>query len=347
MTGVQGYEGAQKRAKQGEIEAGRQEAMQALQSGGDTRGALARLIGVGDYQGANAISAMEKARMDSSGVFGTPIYGTDDSGNTRIGTFDKGGKFRQIETPGFRPSPGIRTIDTGTGTAIVDSRTGLPVSGGPAPAGTQPPAPGQSAPQRGGNFIPKDTGTPAYNTQAGKDYAETFGSIQKEGRAAGGTISSLNLMEQATHDPNFYSGTASQTVTGFKRALASLGVSAPDGAKPNELFNALSNKLVLDASGGSFGTGFSNADRDYIAATVPALQNTPEGNRALIGVQRKIYQRKQEVAQFARDYVKSNGKLDAGFDDALAKWSEANPLFPKQAQPQNRTQSGVPWRIVQ
>lgn len=56
MAGVQGYEGAQKRAKQGDIEAGRQEAVQALQSGGDTRGALARLIGVGDIQGANAIA---------------------------------------------------------------------------------------------------------------------------------------------------------------------------------------------------------------------------------------------------------------------------------------------------
>lgn len=56
MMGVQGYEGAQKRAKQGDIEAGRWEAVQALQSGGDTRGALARLIGVGDIQGANAIA---------------------------------------------------------------------------------------------------------------------------------------------------------------------------------------------------------------------------------------------------------------------------------------------------
>lgn len=56
MAGVQGYEGAQRRAKQSEIEAGRQEAMQALQTGGDTRGALARLLGVGDVQGANAVA---------------------------------------------------------------------------------------------------------------------------------------------------------------------------------------------------------------------------------------------------------------------------------------------------
>jgi hypothetical protein len=56
MIGAQGYEGAQKRTKEADLMAGRQEAVQVLQSGGDTRGALARLIGVGDIQGANAIA---------------------------------------------------------------------------------------------------------------------------------------------------------------------------------------------------------------------------------------------------------------------------------------------------
>jgi hypothetical protein len=56
MSGVQGFEGANKRMKEADMQAGRQEAMQALQSGGDPRGALARLIGIGDVQGAKAIA---------------------------------------------------------------------------------------------------------------------------------------------------------------------------------------------------------------------------------------------------------------------------------------------------
>jgi hypothetical protein len=56
MTGVAGYDRSAKSAKEAETLAGRQEAMTALQSGGDTRGALARLIGIGDVQGANAIA---------------------------------------------------------------------------------------------------------------------------------------------------------------------------------------------------------------------------------------------------------------------------------------------------
>jgi hypothetical protein len=56
MAGVQGYDRSAKSAKEAETLASRQEAMSALQSGGDTRSALARLIGIGDVQGANAIA---------------------------------------------------------------------------------------------------------------------------------------------------------------------------------------------------------------------------------------------------------------------------------------------------
>ncbi len=56
MLGQQSFDAARQRGKQADMEAGRQEAVQALQSGGDTRGALAKLIGVGDIQGANTIA---------------------------------------------------------------------------------------------------------------------------------------------------------------------------------------------------------------------------------------------------------------------------------------------------
>lgn len=56
MAGEQSYDAGRKQVKQDAMEAGRREAVQAFQNGGDTRGALARLIGVGDIQGANAIS---------------------------------------------------------------------------------------------------------------------------------------------------------------------------------------------------------------------------------------------------------------------------------------------------
>lgn len=56
MAGVQGYDRSAKSAKEAEMQAGRQDAMAALQGGGDPRSALARLIGIGDVQGAKAIA---------------------------------------------------------------------------------------------------------------------------------------------------------------------------------------------------------------------------------------------------------------------------------------------------
>jgi len=66
MMGVQGYDRGRKAATDEEIRIGRGEAMQALQSGGDMRGALARLIGVGDIPGANAIANFGNQTADQA-----------------------------------------------------------------------------------------------------------------------------------------------------------------------------------------------------------------------------------------------------------------------------------------
>lgn len=66
MSGVQGFDRAAASTKQAETLAGRQQAMQALQTGGDTRTALARLIGIGDVQGAKAIADFAEAQANQA-----------------------------------------------------------------------------------------------------------------------------------------------------------------------------------------------------------------------------------------------------------------------------------------
>ncbi len=56
MAGVSSYERARKSAAEDAMKAGRLEAVQTLQSGGDVRGTLAKLIGIGDVKGAEAIA---------------------------------------------------------------------------------------------------------------------------------------------------------------------------------------------------------------------------------------------------------------------------------------------------
>lgn len=56
MLGQQGFDRAQKAGQEADMRAGRMEAAQALQNGGDIRSPLARLLQIGDVQGATAIA---------------------------------------------------------------------------------------------------------------------------------------------------------------------------------------------------------------------------------------------------------------------------------------------------
>lgn len=192
------------------------------------------------------------------------------------------------------------------------------------------------------------SGEKEFDKAVGKDYGETFVGVQKAGRDAGGAINNLNIMENLTRDPNFYSGTGGEIVTRLKQAGVSTGFLPEGAASPNEVFQKVSQKAVIDNLG-SLSAGVSNADRSFVQGTVPNITNTPEGNRQIIGMGRKIEQRKQQVAKLARDYAsKYGGRIDAGFDDYLAEWSEKNPLFPGGAVSSgggNRTKSGVTWSV--
>lgn len=194
------------------------------------------------------------------------------------------------------------------------------------------------------------SGEKEFDKAVGKDYGETFVGINKASRDSVGAINNLNLMEKLTHDPTFYSGTGGELMTKLKQAGVSTGFLPEGAASANELFQKVSQKSVVDNLG-SLGAGVSNADRQFIQGTVPNIANTPDGNRQIIGIGRKVEERKQAVAKLAREYAgKHGGRIDAGFDDYLAQWSEKNPLFPNAAPAasgggNNRTKTGVQWSV--
>lgn len=188
----------------------------------------------------------------------------------------------------------------------------------------------------------KQAGRTTVNNNVGSTnkYAETvdtgiandFLDMQKQGRSATETKTALSAMEGLMNDPNFYSGAGAETSLGLKRAMVALG-GDPNMTASTEAFNALAKKAALDNMGGSLGTGFSNADRDFITEQVPTLSNTPEGNKALITINKKLAERKEQVAKMARDYAnQNNGRIDYAFYDKLAQWAEENPLFPQRQQ---------------
>lgn len=171
----------------------------------------------------------------------------------------------------------------------------------------------------------------SYDQTTGKAYGEQFVGIQKDARDAVKTIGTINMMEKLIQTPGFYSGLGGDRALAMNQALVTLGIKDAKAATAQEAFKALSNQLVLDAAGGSLGAQISNGDRDYINATAPNLANTPEGNKELLGMRRKVAERQGLIGKMARDYAKANGgRIDAGFEQQVAEFAEANPLFPRQ-----------------
>lgn len=179
----------------------------------------------------------------------------------------------------------------------------------------------------GATSVNVNTGEKSYDKVLGEESAKRFIDLQKGGANAAKTLPTLDAMEGFIQDPGFYSGPlAENLVLPLKRGIAALG-GDPNGAASMEAFRSQSNKAVVDSLG-SLGAGVSNADVSFLGSTVPSLANTPEGNKQLIGIMRKVEARKQDVAKLARDYARENkGRVDAGFDEALARWAEKNPLF--------------------
>ena len=173
-----------------------------------------------------------------------------------------------------------------------------------------------------------NTGEKEYDKVLNKAEAERFIGYQKGGQSAQSALQSLDVLDNAMKDPNFYSGPgAERFALPIRQAQAALG-GDPKAAASMETFRANASKAALDAMGGSLGAGFSNADRDFVLNQVPNLGNTPEGNKQLIEVSRKVRQREIEISKKAREYAgKNGGRLDAGFDAVLQDYAEKNPLF--------------------
>lgn len=173
-------------------------------------------------------------------------------------------------------------------------------------------------------------GSGTFNKTADAGLGAAYVDIQNQGLNAVQGLDTLSAMEQTMADPDFYSGFGANQVMALKQAGAALGIN-PESVTSMETFNSLSKQSALAAMGGSLGAGFSNADRSFVEQQVASLDSTPAGNKALIGLQRKLLERKIAIADLAQRYKEANGTVDGGFTTLLSQWAEQNPLFPPAA----------------
>ncbi len=182
--------------------------------------------------------------------------------------------------------------------------------------------PGTSAP---GTFFSQPS---AQETSEGRKSGETFGTeyedIRKKSAAATSSLATLNRMKQLS--PDAFQGAAAPGQQFARSLLTSFGIPSKTVAAGEEL-TALTNKLVLDAAGGTLGTGFSNADTTFMSNMNPTLAQSALGRSQIIDALVKVKEREQKIAGLAYEWKKSTGSMD-GFQSYLAKWAEENPLFP-------------------
>lgn len=292
------------------------------------------------FRGTFAEWQKTQANLRDREQFGlTPVpYYDKETGEYRLGQATNKGNFKPIDIPGRATDQG-QVIQTPQGAYVLPKRI-VPGATGVEGGGT----PGAAVPggAQGGGFIKKEYEGPEESKKVGEGYGKEFTGIQDEGRKALAMKQTYTRMGQLNDQA--YSGAAAPGIQYTRSLLETFGVD-PGKVPQGEELTMLSNRLVLDATGGSLGNQISNADRDYIQATNPSLANTKEGRARMIDTGLKLANRKIEVARLASDYRTKNGSMK-GFDQYIADYAEKNPLFPKEERSSGgTTKSGIKWSI--
>jgi flagellar protein FlgJ len=115
-------------------------------------------------------------------VYGTPIYGTTKDGKAAVASFDQRGNFHLIDTPGFTPTPGVKTIDTPQGVYVIGSKSGTPIGN----SLSEPPATVSSGPQATASspqipgYYPKDVQGTARQKELGASQGKVAASLPSD-----------------------------------------------------------------------------------------------------------------------------------------------------------------------
>lgn len=175
-----------------------------------------------------------------------------------------------------------------------------------------------------------DRGETKYDEEMGKQFAQLNKEIIDGAADGRRKIAVLSRLEGILSDPNVYTGAGANLVLQAKRMAKAMGFDVGDLSGP-EAINAISNQFALELRNPSGGAGMpgalSDKDREFLQQSVPGLERTPGGNRIIIDFMRRMAERSIQVDKLRRDYVRQHKRLDEGFYDILAEWSEANPVF--------------------
>lgn len=165
-----------------------------------------------------------------------------------------------------------------------------------------------------------------YLKTRGKTLAENYEAMQTQGREATERISQLRQIDTLLSDPSVYTGTGAPSILALKRAGKTLLGLDFEGVGEAEAARRVSTEMALSLRTNLPGP-LSNADREFLMNIPPNIGDSAAGRKLLVELMTAREQRRMEVAQLARQYRQMHGRLDEGWEDVLAQFSEDNPMF--------------------
>jgi hypothetical protein len=147
----------------------------------------------------------------------------------------------------------------------------------------------------------------------------------------------LEFSRSVLNDPQFYSGAGASASLNWNKIQAAFGNTK--AAQLKEAFAKVTATSVLQQSnqlrfemqeaGDKAGRLFQQ-QAALMNESSPRLETTIAGNRTLVEYQSRQGELRTVLAERARAYVRAHGHLDAGFDDEMANYLTAHPLFSKE-----------------
>ena len=166
----------------------------------------------------------------------------------------------------------------------------------------------------------------------GKGAGEQYAGFQKQAVAAGDLVFRLAQLEDNME--GWRSGKFAPAVKELASWLKPVGIDIDETLSDKEAFQSGARQLTLlvkNMGGENTMPGaLSDQDRAFLEEIAPSITNTPEGNKLIIGMMRKLAKRQIETAKLADEYVKSNPRktYDSGFVTSyLQDYSNQNNLF--------------------
>jgi hypothetical protein len=281
-------------------------------------GILWQLAGGGFDPGGSFVAGMDDAVKRQSllqqiagqnSVYGTPIYGTKADGSAAIGSFDKRGRFHEIETPGFTPTPGVKTIDTPQGVYVIGAKSGAPMGSGQP--GQQPATPNQ--PQIPG-YYPKDNQGAARDKKLGSERAEAETSLASIQSKLPGLQTVVNKLDTLADE-------ATYTVGGqvLDSTLRQLNLPPRDSAVARSEYISTVDNQILPLLRDTFGAQFTEREGQTLRATLGDPDKSPKEKQAIL-----------------------KSFIEQKYRDVAALQSKVGQLGGGQARPAYQQQGGVP-----